>query len=722
MKKISLVFLFLFTLAIGVWFVSKYIQPILSTEINNNLLLFTAGLIGIATVGSFICEVSGLFDRFDDIRNKKILEMSFNQGPFDDETIERSTKNYIQPRCTNIDVAQETEPRHAFLVDEPLFPKIDFFLENEKFGKHLFILADSGTGKTSCLLNYFAYNKRKPSRKQKKIVLIPLGLPNSDLLIDEIPNKKEKVLFLDALDEDIEAIEDHIKRVHELMKKCSVFKRVIITCRSQFFPSDEEIPIETGIVKFRPLKAGEKSSYEFWKLYLTPFNDQEINLFLRKQYPFWKIKKREKAAEIIKKIPFLTVRPMLLAHIPDLVDRDTFITYSFELYDDMVDAWLERESYWVDKKTLRDFSERIAVNIYGKRQIRGMERIPQSELFLIADEWGMKITHWQISGRSLLNRDALGNYKFAHRSIMEHLIIKRILLGDRKCKGFILTDQMKVFLFEQLQKRFDRKTFEFEQIFNSLNFKIHYSDKKCNKSEDTNPENFSRSFFLGRMILLVVNTFLESNHIILTESERPVRIDIDYKKFIDVVNNDLENARSEIEIDFVKELLSIITKPPFKGTHSKLKYIERQIKNLPDIKTSSDDEFINSWTTIKNAQKLNKQYYVNGYISLDQEVLKYLELSNQSINIFNTSIYNKFEISVYKRSVISYFLDCKYQISTSSVIHEYIMVFFENLIEFLNFNSLENILLINKFNSQSRGFEIIPAIGDIKTFILNLDL
>ena len=52
-------------------------------------------------------------------------------------------------------------------------------------------------------------------------------------------------VFLDALDEDTKAIADHKERISELMQLAKKFKRVIISCRTQFFLKDEEIPIET---------------------------------------------------------------------------------------------------------------------------------------------------------------------------------------------------------------------------------------------------------------------------------------------------------------------------------------------------------------------------------------------------------------------------------------------------------------------------------------------
>lgn len=66
----------------------------------------------------------------------------------------------------------------------------------------------------------------------------------------------------------------------------------------------------------------------------------------------------------------------------------------------------------------------------------------------MAKTWEVPLDDWQLTGRSLLNRDALGNYKFAHRSIMEYLIVKRFADGDPACRNLQWSDQMQRFLWE----------------------------------------------------------------------------------------------------------------------------------------------------------------------------------------------------------------------------------------------------------------------------------
>jgi len=385
------------------------------------------------------------------IRTQRILENNEETCLFDSHEIQRSTHCYIEPNCTNVDPAREAEPRNLIIIRNSIFDTLDKYLSKEipeqNAYHHILILADSGMGKTSFVLNYYARNKQK-KRNQHKIYIVPLGKKSADEFIDKIQNKKDVVIILDALDEDQQAIKDYNKRIAELMEKCSNFKRVVITSRTQFFPSDEEIPKETGIAKVGAKHLGEEGAYTFLKLYLSPFSDEQVEAYLKKFYK-WRFKERKKAFDLIKKIENLKVRPMLLSHIPYILDqtKGNEIKHSYELYDIMIEGWLDRESRFVKKDDLRNFSENLAVDIYNKRTQRGTERVNAEELKILAEKWKISLENWQLTGRSLLNRDAEGNYKFAHRSIMEYLYVKNYKYRH----DIILTDQMKIFLREMVQ-------------------------------------------------------------------------------------------------------------------------------------------------------------------------------------------------------------------------------------------------------------------------------
>ncbi len=380
-------------------------------------------------------------------RTQKLLEKSFGSELYTREVIANSTRYYVPPNCSSVDPAQEAEMRQVIATKEKLFEVIDEHLKEASTNRHLLLLADSGMGKSSFVLNYYARNQRLPKRKRRRLAVVPLGIPDAEEYIAKIEHARDTVIFLDAFDEDTKAINDHRGRLRDLMHACRHFQRVLITCRTQFFASDIEIPRETGLARVGPRKAGEGGIYEFWKLYLSPLSDAQVEAYLRKRYR-WSRSKRTQAAALVRKIPLLSVRPMLLAYIPDLLESGKHIEYSFQLYEVMIEQWLARESRWVQPKDLRQFSERLAVDLHRNKEQRGAERIPKAELSQLAKDWNIPLEAWQVSGRSLLNRDGEGNYKFAHRSIMESLFVKRLIENDANCSGTKLTDLMKAFLHE----------------------------------------------------------------------------------------------------------------------------------------------------------------------------------------------------------------------------------------------------------------------------------
>ena len=384
-------------------------------------------------------------------RNNRSLAKRFGAELYPRGVIEQATKYYIEPFCQSVDPAGGEESRLVYSIREKIFSAIDHALYHPTEYRYLILLADSGMGKTSFLLNYYVRNLRRFRRKHK-LELLPLGIPDVEERIQKIKDKKDKVLFLDALDEDTLAIVDHVERLATLMQLTREFQKIVLTCRTQFFPKDEEIPRETGIVKIGPKSAGEAGEYVFYKLYLAPFTDDQVKAYLKKRYSLWKRRTRQKAAAMVKKIAHLSARPMLLAHIDDLLKTERTFNYSFELYEEMVEAWLIREEgikKEIRRGPLREFSECLAINLCLNRQQRQAERVPREELTKIAAAAHIPLDEWQLTGRSLLNRDAAGNYKFAHRSIMEYLFVKRFLeLKPDERPEIVWTDQMYQFLEE----------------------------------------------------------------------------------------------------------------------------------------------------------------------------------------------------------------------------------------------------------------------------------
>lgn len=411
-----------------------------------------------AIVGAIAAVVAlpiALWPVYRQRRTQRMLEEQFGAEFYDSETIRSAMRYYVRPKCSSIDPAQEAEPSQVIVAEEDLFYAVDKYLSSGSSHRHLLILADSGMGKSAFVLNYYARNQKLPKRKRHRLAVVPLGIPNALTAIEKIENKRETVIFLDAFDEDTKAIQDHRGRLMELMQACSQFKRVLMTCRTQFFPKEEEIPKQTGIAVIRPRKPGESGVYEFWKYYLMPLRDKQIKEFINKRYPFTSRTHRSQAADLINKIPLLSVRPMILSYIPDLLESGRMYRYAYQIYEQVVEKWLERESRWVAPELLLRFSEELAVDLYTNRERRGFERISRQELAEFIKEMDITLDEWKATGRSLLNRDGLGNLKFSHRSLMEYLFVQQFARGCTVLANYSWTDQMLTFLWEMLQSEQD---------------------------------------------------------------------------------------------------------------------------------------------------------------------------------------------------------------------------------------------------------------------------
>jgi hypothetical protein len=124
------------------------------------------------------------------------------------------------------------------------------------------------------------------------------------------------------------------------------------------------------------------------------------------------------------------VRPMLLAHIDDLIARQEPYRSTLDIYEELVDRWLSREANRQRtevervhfKSSLRALMLAAAKDMHARASQRKGLVVPFSELEALAKSHSIQLSQLDVQSRSLLNRNAMGDYKFAHKSIAEYAL------------------------------------------------------------------------------------------------------------------------------------------------------------------------------------------------------------------------------------------------------------------------------------------------------------
>ncbi|MEO1418732.1 MAG: hypothetical protein AAFW00_25860 [Bacteroidota bacterium] len=413
----------------------------------------------------------------------KDLHPFYNSGD-----IRKATQYYVTTHFQSSPPSQYSELIHSHKVTarEPLIP---FFLQSAfstdattdqgdpYLSRFYMILAGSGMGKTTFMINlYLAYLKQKRLGKAKyQIKLLPLGHPDVLKYIDKIDNQEQTILLLDGLDEDPQAARRFQRRMDRVLNRVQHFRVVVFTCRTQFFASEKEEPFETKVRKF----GGRHGFHTFVKLYLSPFNQGDIKQYLTKRYGVLESKKKEKALQIISQSPSLMVRPMILSYIDDLLEESADYAEVTTLYQVLIQKWIEREANRVEadrrtnfSKELYRFSQEVALNIYQNRRHRNGLYIGEKEIANLAQQHDIKLEEIEMRSRSLLNRNMLGHYKFAHKSILEYFLALESMDNTRFAQKFSFEgmDQTRVFMQEFIL--FEKTLPFFKDEVNKLEFEV----------------------------------------------------------------------------------------------------------------------------------------------------------------------------------------------------------------------------------------------------------
>ncbi len=340
-------------------------------------------------------------------------------------------KYYVEPDCQDVNPADRRVEDEMISKESVMIKIIEFFQQSTvpPTSKQLFVLSDAGMGKSALLAMIKLMHLTNFWPWSRDCVLKKLGTSTLEE-IGEIDIPHKTILLLDSLDEDPKAYgKDQVKaRLIEILEATRRFAKVIITCRTQFFPKTEKHPHE-----FPGQFCIE--GYCCYSKYLSFFNNQKVYQYLSKRFPkkFFGLitdqRKIDEAKEIIEMMGSLRCRPMLLSYIEDLMNSPELGKHSNEyaIYNALAYSWLNRERLVRRQIIIEDLYD-ACIYLAVWLQIRQRREISEDELDKQIGEISLlkQIKELEIKGRSLLNRNSKGDYRFSHYSIQEFLVAKFI--------------------------------------------------------------------------------------------------------------------------------------------------------------------------------------------------------------------------------------------------------------------------------------------------------
>ncbi len=386
-------------------------------------------------------------------KNLKSMRLLIRSHHYDPVTVKRALMFYVPLKCQGTAPFKDriiTRDRAVIRKDLAVFTTA--FLD--RFTKrNLLILADSGMGKTSFALNYYIQHLRRRSSARIKLVLVPMGAPKVDELILGVSDKKNSVLFLDGLDEDVAASQNRLDRVRALLEMGREYRNVILTSTIAFFPKDLRMPVKRGHARIGAGKGQQGQFHDFQKIYISPLTQSDLKQCVSRQFSIFEGPLKKRVMEFIDTTPLTHINLFTLDYVKEIFQEEGTTHLKTELYEKILAAWIQKEPHWADKRQLENVVLQLAVDIYLGRKEREAEMIRHAELVQKFQEQGITVHPFSSDLKSLIFQDPSGMVKFVHRSVMEYGFVKRLVSGDKNCFQTVLTDQMTRFLFEILENQ-----------------------------------------------------------------------------------------------------------------------------------------------------------------------------------------------------------------------------------------------------------------------------
>ena len=404
---------------------------------------------------------------------------------------------YVPTQCQGTPPHNFDEPDEA-VTSAPKQELVKFFIDEvftkDNTNRRLYcIFAGSGMGKTTFSVQLFVeyIHRYKESTLPYDIYLRDLGdakvIEQIKSLSDEIGDKAHRsILILDALDENLQASEDFEAFRTKLEEVIAPFKFVVITCRSQFFPNEDEMPEYSNI----RINTTNKNLLSYNKIYICPFSPSDITLYISKKYKGWGSKNRQlrkQAIAIIEKCKHLMARPVLLSYIDDLIDENRNYTTESDIYETLIKRWLKREVGNIPDNAVRKdrynelvaFSQKLAERMYQNWRETGDFRLDGQTMNDFCQKNHFDKIHYQFRRRSLINHDAAGAFKFSHKSFLEYFLAQHYFENpdfDFSFEGMDMAELFyKGFCKREYREKMNENIFKIEEI-RSDKYRIPYEE------------------------------------------------------------------------------------------------------------------------------------------------------------------------------------------------------------------------------------------------------
>ena len=138
---------------------------------------------------------------------------------------------------------------------------------------------------------------------------------------------------------------------------------------------------------------------------------------------------------------------MLLSYIDDLIISKREYNHLFQIYEQLIENWIKREA--ISSETLHSFTKQTAIKMYCNNSIY----ISSKAMEELCEKYNINLKNIEARSKSLLNRNGIGQYKFAHKSIYEYVLAKEALQNAdfRKIYDFTHLDMAGTFLNEMIE-------------------------------------------------------------------------------------------------------------------------------------------------------------------------------------------------------------------------------------------------------------------------------